>query len=271
MHRFLSTSLIALTVGILPFSASASDLNGRTSDPTSAEYVAPISWTGLWIAGEGGALFANDKLSAEFFDDHGPDHGASVGGSIDGLGSSGIFGEASIGFDKQIGRALVGVFAGVNIDNTEFVAEVHSSHLEDSGNAELTFSKKWGGVAGARLGFLVTPKTLVYGEGGYAFGEMEKLEFSASATGMDPISGEVFPKQDTDLSGYFVGLGVESAIGSGLYVRASGRYVKYDDLNLLSVSDEGDTLRIDQEREELIAKAGLVYKIGTDLPSGLGF
>lgn len=263
----LSISAVTLASVFFASPALSADLRGsNTTDPTSVASEQPVAWTGVWAALEGGALFGNDKLSAEYFDDHGPDHGASLGGSIDGLGSSGLFGEASLGFDKQMGRVVLGVFAGINIDDSEFVAEVHGSHEDDGAGAEVTFSKKWGGVVGARAGFLVTANTLVYGEGGYAFGEMEKLSFSAHETGEDSVAGEVFPKQDTDLSGYFVGAGVESALGSGWFVRASGRYVKYDDLNLFSVAEDGDTFSISQEREELIAKAGVVFKVGTDLP-----
>ncbi len=267
MSKFSATSIIAIAVGIFANSASAADLRGNnTTDPTSTASEQPVAWTGVWAALEGGALFGNDKLSAEYFDDHGPDHGASLGGSIDGLGSSGLFGEASLGFDKQMGRVVLGVFAGINIDDSEFVAEVHASHKDDGAGAEVAFSKKWGGVLGARAGFLLTSHTLLYGEGGYAFGEMEKLTFSAHETGGDSVSGEIFPKQDTDLKGYFAGAGIESALGSGWFARASGRYVKYDDLNLFSVAEDGDSFSLSQKREEGIAKAGVVYKIGTDLP-----
>lgn len=260
-----TVSAIALASVIFATPAFSADL--KHDAPGSSDYQPVIGWTGIWIAAEGGALFGNDKLSVDAFDDHGPDHGASLGASIDGLGSSGVFGEASIGFDKQVGRAVVGVFAGVNMDNTEFVAEIHGAHEDESLGADVTFSKKWGGVVGGRLGFLVTPATLLYGEGGYAFGEMEKLKFSASATGMGSVGGEVFPDQETDLSGFFIGGGIESAIGGGLFLRASGRYVKYEDLNLFAFdSGNGDTLSVTEEREELIAKAGIVYKIGVETP-----
>jgi opacity protein-like surface antigen len=55
MNTLLKTSASAAVLALFVMSpAAATDLGGKGSDPTSSDYVAPISWTGFYVGGQVG-------------------------------------------------------------------------------------------------------------------------------------------------------------------------------------------------------------------------
>lgn len=79
--------------------------------------------------------------------------------------------------------------------------------------------EEWG--AAARAGYLVTPKVLVYGKGGYVNNEQRKF-FAAP-----PGETSYYNHYRTD--GYQVGGGVEYSLNDNFYVNTEYRYAGYAD------------------------------------------
>lgn len=255
MKKLITAASLVALLSATP--ALAADINGGLKDgPVDYSSDAPrVNWTGLWLAIEGGGLFANNTLGLNA--DFGKDLDANA--EVDGLDSSGLYGEVGIGFDYQITqRIFVGIKGDLNIDNAEWKANFN---LGDEFSGEVTSSRAWGGKFGPRVGLLVTPNTAVFLGGGVAYAEFNKYEATLSGGG-ESVSGDVFPDQETEAWGWYGELGLESHIQNGLFVRATGVYVDYEDLELFSASGEGSSIKLTDDREELIAKAGIVYKFG---------
>jgi outer membrane immunogenic protein len=159
----------------LAASANASDLLDGVLDQ-SADQPAGVSvnWSGVYVGGRVGVGNANHDLTLEGHD--GNENGSVLrpyfgedtveeGGTVDllglnGVNSLGIIGGGQIGADKQMGNFVVGVFGSYDISNmeTEFT-------LVDE--TEVIASKEHEWSAGARLGYLVNPDTLLYGLAAY--------------------------------------------------------------------------------------------------------
>lgn len=272
MSSMLKSSLAVSILALSSAGALAADLRGSSVKDTPSHYApeskSGVSWTGLWIAAMGGYQINTNELSYHDHHEKG-DYANDWKAGIDGLGSQGFMGELGVGFDKQIGgNVFLGVLAGVNIDNSEWKAGLSSTNTPtvpgyDYG-AEVSFEKEWGGVLGARVG-LVHGKTAFAIGGGWAFGEMGKAHGSASAGG-ETESGDLFKDQETDLSGWFVQGDVEHSLGGGLFATFTGRYTDYGSIDLFSESEEGQSVSLKLDRDELAALAGLKYKIGFGIP-----
>ncbi len=128
--------------------------------------------------------------------------GAGIGGGVleietDAIGDGdgdGILGTVVIGYDRQFGPGLVaGVFA--DFDFSDISARV--------GGADVDQTYSWS--VGARLGGLITPKTLLYATGGYTQAELE---------------GNL----DGTADGYFVGAGLEHMLRENWTLKLEYRY-----------------------------------------------
>ncbi len=257
-----ATAISALLIG----SAFGADLGPSFKDEQLSAYAAK-SWSGIWAGALIGAEFSNNALSYAYDTvGKGYHEGYNTHTSldIDGLGTTGAFGELQLGYDRQIGQNLVlGVFGGLNINSGDFSASLNASDSEgSSGKAELTFSQKWGGVIGPRLGY-AHGNSLFYVAGGWAFGEMDKIKGSISANG-ESASAALLPDQETSLSGYFAEVGLEHRLSESLSVKVSGRYTDYGALDLYKDSgstpchDWNDKLELD--RDTLSAMVGITYR-----------
>jgi|RhiMetdeSRZDD1v2_1073273.scaffolds.fasta_scaffold140249_2 outer membrane immunogenic protein len=121
--------------------------------------------------------------------------------SDSGTTDVGVFGVVTVGYDRVLKQGWVaGVFAdadfGSGISGNVSVGGVQSS---------LDHNHSW--AVGARLGYLVTPSTLLYGTAGYTQAEFELSGFGAH-----------------DFRGYFVGAGVETFLRPNWSLRLEYRY-----------------------------------------------
>jgi len=105
--------------------------------------------------------------------------------------------------------------------------------------------------AGARLGYVMSPKTMLYVKGGYA-----NQRFSGVGRDDD---GVYDAKLDTD--GWRVGAGVEAQVAPGLYLGAEYRYTKYEEAEFDFEGDAPDTARfdIDTDQHQVVATAGVRF------------
>jgi outer membrane immunogenic protein len=252
-----ATSILALTVGILPFSASAADILGNKSDPTSAVYQeAPSAgWSGPWIGVVGGYGIFNTEL--DYTKDHvGETTTTNIAHlNIDGLGAEGLFGEVQVGYDHQVANnVILGAFAGANLSNAEFSASYDHIYL---GKTELTSDYEWGGVIGARLGLVKGANTLFYVAGGYAYAELGDPELNGKA-----IEGVKGP----ELHGWFGEVGMEHRLSQSISLTVAGRYTDYGSETLWESDNAYCPEEVEIDVDNLTAMVGIKAKL-----NGLGF
>lgn len=255
MKRIITTSLMLI---LSSASANAADIFGGSLKDTPLDVSTSRTWTGPWIGIAGGAIFSNNVLN---YDANQTDGESSyhAGFEVDGSGAKGVFGEAQLGYDWQVSsRLLVGLFGGLNISNDEFEASIQSGGY----SAKLTMEQEWGGVLGPRVGF-VNGNSLFYAAGGWAFGELSKVRATLS-NGQQSVGGDVFPDQETDLSGWFGEVGLEHKFDNSMSLKVAGRYTDYGANTLAQGGYQGEgysaSERLELEPSDLKAMIGLVYR-----------
>lgn len=198
-----------LICGVVP--AFAADL------PRAAYKAPPVAatiynWTGFYIgAGGGYAAYTDSNVPLTL-------GGLSTGHAASNGGASGGFGTVTAGFDYQFSdRFVAGVFADYDFSDISgqsmsFVAGVSSRGLESA----------WS--VGGRLGFLVSPATMLYLSGGYTNGDFSggPQSFIFLANG-DNGSASSFRS-----GGGFAGAGVEALLAPNWSARLEYRYASYD-------------------------------------------
>jgi opacity protein-like surface antigen len=125
----------------------------------------------------------------------------------------------------------------------------------------MSFQQEWGGVLGPRLGLVVTPNTMAYVAGGWAFGKMGRIK------GVDDAGKVVdaFDHQETNLSGFFGEVGMETRLWSNVYGKVAGRYTSYGSIDLENVSDANSAQKTTLQRDSLDVMAGVTVKFGGGL------
>jgi outer membrane immunogenic protein len=130
-----------------------------------------------------------------------------VDGIVDGgnndvnVGGEGVLGTVVLGYDRQFGPGWV---AGVFVDYD------FSGISDDLGNGQ-SFDHNYSWSVGARLGGLITPRTLLYGTAGYTQAEFELTGFNADTA-----------------DGYFVGAGIEHMLRENWTLKLEYRYSDYE-------------------------------------------
>jgi len=216
----------------------------------------PNSWSGFNVSVGGGAAKADTGLNVgtqnrdqldildlpppllQFIGE------ATGSSSLNDDGWTG-FGTLQAGYDHQFGNFVVGAFA-----NYDFHPGHNGSSNASAIDGELSIGILpplivVGGIPindyaymsssvelkntwsiGGRLGYLLTPNTLIYGLGGYTeakFGGQVDLDYLNLATGPQTLSLRV----PDELRGYFIGGGGEVRIASNVALRLEYRYANY--------------------------------------------
>ncbi len=212
----------------------------RAADVVVETPVTPgFNWSGFYI-GVGGGFGANvSKLSSDF----------APGVSFDGIGGEGAFGELTVGYDHMISpRFLVGAFAAGHYGNIE-------TSLDAFGFGA-SIEEKYGFDGGLRAGYLFTPTTLGYISGGYSWQKSE-LDFE----------GEGF---DWDKDGYFVGVGMETAVSGNITLKGEYRFTQFSTGNVLDEFDIPDgVLNTDSSRHTF--HIGANYRFNAQNGEGAAF
>lgn len=156
------------------------------------------------------------------------------------------------GVDRQIGdRFVLGVFGDIDLsDITRGNSDDHNA---------LQIDRAW--AVGARAGFLINNRTLIFATAGYTQAHFEN-------DGWWDIDPEGAPgttlrgAHSRTFGGYFVGGGVESRLTDNFFLRGEVRYSDFSG----RVTNEGtfeDVDYVDSEVPSLLtARASLVYKLG---------
>ena len=192
---------LALTAG----SAFAADLPSRKGPPVYVPPAPVLSWNGLYggvnigygFGASGGSISGGDTASA-------------IGWSYPTPSVDGVLGGAQIGYNYQFNNSfLVGLEA--DIQGADLGGGVYSGGFATgvgrgavTGSLAVRERLEWFGTVRARLGYLVTPTLLLYGTGGFAYGEGSTRVSYADTNG--------FSAQGSDSgsrTGYTAGGGVE--------------------------------------------------------------
>lgn len=145
-------------------------------------------------------------------------------GSIDGLNSSGFIGGGRVGYDVARGRFLGGLYGEYNFASMETTANI-------AGVGAFGIQKEDEWSIGARVGYIVAPRTLAYILAGYT-----QTEYSVS--GLDnPAVAATFDKRSggATFSGISVGGGIEFALTQNVFFGLEYQHTFYGEEKLLDL------------------------------------
>lgn len=184
------------------------------------------------------AIVGYDSLRSGDDEDDGVDTGENEGDeTVDGV----VYGVAA-GYDFDLG----GVVLGVEGEFSESTGEQENDESVDGFSARIQTGRDL--YVGGRVGFPVTPSTLVYAKGGYT-------NTSIEAAYEDEVESFEF---DSNVDGYRLGAGVEQKFGTNLYGKIEYRYSNYDSLDF----DDGPedlVTDIDLDRHQVVAGIGMRF------------
>ncbi len=189
----------ALGVALVAPPAFAADLPSRKEAPVYVPPPAPPPPPPMWTGFYGGLNIGGGWAANRWADTAVPYTDPALPGSLyvlPGAASSspaGVVGGGQVGFNYQFG-SLIAVGLETDFQGTSLSARNHNVALLASpfvpgdvlvplaprlGDASLP----WFGAVRGRAGFLITPTLLLYGAGGFAYGEVHASNFSNVRTG----------------------------------------------------------------------------------------
>ncbi|MFZ5748968.1 MAG: outer membrane protein [Pseudomonadota bacterium] len=157
--------------------------------------------------------------------------------SVNGSGDSrdGFLYGGAIGYDIQKGKAVFGIegeVTGSTTKGTETDALTTGDSLRVSAGRDF--------YVGARVGYTVTPSTLLYAKGGY----------TNARYNVDYTSPSLNISDGQNADGFRVGAGLEQKLTGNVYAKAEYRYSHYSD---------GDQLGDNIDRHQVLAGVGLRF------------
>ena len=205
--------------------------------------VAMYSWTGLYFGGQVGTSSA--KMS------------------VPGIGDNGFYTANSsftqvlagghIGYNYQFSNnVLVGVEGDLNAKFGGGVFDLPALKLIPTSN--------WDGSVRARLGYLVTPVSLVYVTGGFAFGNFTTPLHETAVDDQNEVLGG-------DRSGWTAGAGIQYALDSNWSTRIEYRYTDWRSKTV--AWDAAAVIATDSKLTDSRVTTALSYKLGAPAQFGM--
>jgi outer membrane immunogenic protein len=189
--------------------------------------VAPMAynWTGFYVGGNVGygwlrstdQITGADAASAAFLVNN-------TVATLIGLDSSGVLGGGQVGYNWQLAPNWV-----VGIEADIAAADLHQSNtlLLPGGGRPMSASERlnWIGTVRGRVGFVPTDRLLVYGTGGFAYGDGS---LSAALSNINGCAGNNCQTGSTSgtLTGWAAGVGAEWAFLNNWSARVE--YLHFD-------------------------------------------
>jgi outer membrane immunogenic protein len=131
--------------------------------------------------------------------------------NLDGLNSHGIIGGVQVGADYQMGRFVAGVFGSYNLS----AMKSEGSLADFDAGFEVEKGDEWS--LGGRVGFLATPRTMVYALAAYTQTEYDFSGYIGTDVG----------KKTVDFDGVTVGGGIEVALTNNVFLGAEYTHTFY--------------------------------------------
>lgn len=198
--------------------------------------VAPVaSWTGVYVGAAIGARIANnDWTSTDVLPTFAPV--AATTPTSDSADSTAARFGGYAGFNWQFAPQWVSGVEGYGgyANNKKTLNPIPGSPFVIGGlaltnNPSATVKETWDAGVRARLGYLVTPSTLVYATGGAAWQRVE-LQSSCPAFGAGTdfcFINEGEPKASKTMTGWTVGGGVEFRLTANWFARFDYQFADY--------------------------------------------
>lgn len=171
--------------------------------------------------------------------------GSAPGSAItDRNGADGLLYGGEIGYDKALGGVIIGVEGEVSGST----AKATNDPVNGLGFGRVKAGRDL--YAGARIGTLIGPRTMVYAKGGYTNGRLDLVASDGTTE-----TGEHF-----NLDGYRVGAGIEHQLGRHSYAKLEYRYSNYGDARLeYANGGNTDNFSVDTDRHQIVAGVGFRF------------
>jgi outer membrane immunogenic protein len=227
----VSKSLTRLLLGVVCTVALTTAVNAADAVVEEAVVLEPgFTWTGLYIGANVGYSWGD--FDHEFEADVeliGP-----FGTSFDG-DAEGVTGGVQIGYNWQIGNFVVGIEADAQASDVEGGATQFFDFDLVTIDTEASTKLDWFGTARLRAGFVPTERLLIYGTGGFAFGETT-TNASYSVEGLVALSDSLSEK--TSRTGWSAGAGAEYAFTDNWTIKGEYLYTDLGEEDVLSIEED---------------------------------
>lgn len=196
--------------------------------PVLAQPPVPFSWTGFYAGGNVGYSWGH---GAPTYNE--PAFGGTIPTTITGSNQlNNAIGGAQVGYNWQTGAWLWGLETDLQIADEK--GSQNFSYPYDCEGAcavtgQLNSKIEWFGTARARVGWLVTPATLVYATGGLAYGRVN-VGGQFTDTGCTPACMWSFNQSAVNV-GWTVGTGFEAVLAPNWTWKVEYLYVDLGSLN----------------------------------------
>ena len=237
---------IALVAALLVGAGTAAAADLPLKAPPAA--VGPsYAWSGFYVGAHAGYAFGSDKY------DFDPVFATITGLSgVDLFGSQGFSGGFLAGYNVLFAeRWLIGAEADWSWQGikTEFAGDPNFVPLN------IDTRQKWAASLRARLGYLVTPGTLVYGTAGWAWSKLDMNVDFIGFTASDSVA----------INGFQGGVGVETALTPNLHARLEYLQTFYDTAHFNDTIST--TIGIAGVRPTVgLARLAAIYQFGNAAP-----
>jgi outer membrane immunogenic protein len=269
------------TMAAVP-AASAADLAARPYTKAPPAMVEVWNWTGFYIGGNGGYSWGRSNTDVTYFNTATgalilPPPGSITASRFDMNG--GIAG-GQAGYNWQVGNWVLGIEADIQWSGERGSALYRCGATATGGvclpgltflppgatGTTLALDQKleWFGTVRGRAGVVVTPRVLLYGTGGLAYGSIKSTGF---LSGFNPNGGTVTSVgSNTDTRfGWTVGAGAEAMITGNWTAKLEYLYMDLGRFNagtfsLAPLSPISAT--VSSKFTDHIVRAGINYKFG---------
>ena len=208
-----------------------------TAIPAMAQDVAPAQpFQGPHVEGLVG--YDITKAGSSIDDDANVDNDQSIDGAMFGVGA---------GYDFRMGNVVVGPEAEVTWSTAK--TEFDNGDFEGFGIGNVKANRDL--YLGGRIGYVVSPKTMIYAKGGYTNAKFDVRNGD----------GTVTTRRDIDADGWRIGAGVEQAISNNMFAKIEYRYSNYQRGEVDFTGDIPDSQRfdLDLDRHQIVAGFGMRF------------
>jgi outer membrane immunogenic protein len=264
----MHSKLIALLGGALSLglvnAASAADMAVKARPAPVAAVV--YNWTGFYIGADVGGAWTTGDAFTSFTEPAGGGVGIGAFNQGRGLSSSSFIGGVYAGYNWQAANWVLGVEAdisGLVNSNTSATAPnlTFPGGLPLAGGFNFSRGQDWLSTVRGRIGYLISPTTLLYVAGGAAFGENHYAATYTEAGG--GVWQTNFRKTQV---GYTVGGGAEFMFSQNWLLRAEYLYVSLPGATSVTTSPAfAPTFVVPfnwNRTDEHIGRVGIAYKFG---------
>jgi outer membrane immunogenic protein len=229
---------------------------------------APVySWTGFYIGGNIGGGWADDRGDTFCFDFAGVLNGPTCQVLPSGAGhinASGIIGGGQLGYNWQIGQAVVGVetdFQGSDIHGSTTVngpfgfAGIPGLIALPPGVFTASERIDWFGTARGRVGFAAWDRALIFATGGLFY-----RHISANSLFTAPNAGTIYSGSASETkAGWTVGGGLEYAFTNNWSAKIEGLYY---DLGSITVAGIETPHMAGYQHNKNFDNTGAIVRVG---------